>query len=984
MQDHITIKGARVHNLKNINLKIPRNKLIVITGISGSGKSSLAFDTIYAEGQRLYVESLSIYARQFLGLMDKPDVDDITGLSPAISIDQKTRSHNPRSTVGTVTEIYDYLRLLYARVGRPHCPQCGKLVKKQTVDQIIEKIAGLEPGTKFMLLSPIIKEQKGEHKKILREIERAGYSRVRLDGEVVPLDEALDMNVDAKKKHTIEVVVDRLEIPNLKFQKPNKSQIPNSKYPDAIKQFRSRLTDSLESALDLGDGVVVVVNVRVKAPALTLTEKELLFSQSFNCPYCDISLPNFEPRHFSFNNPHGACPECTGLGVKNELDPDLIIPNKNLSVLEGAVKPWMSSVSGQSYYFQQLRAVAEKHKIPLDKPVSKLSKEQLKLILFGTGKEKYKVNYQSDKFNGDFWTNFEGVILNLERRYRETDSDFIRQEIERYMRIKSCPECQGKRLRREVLSVTLAGLSINKAGEMTIEQAEEFFSKIVNIPQSTLNSKELQIASPILKEIKARLSFLLNVGLSYLTLNRAANSLSGGEAQRIRLATQIGSKLTGVIYILDEPSIGLHQRDNQRLIKTLIALRDLGSTVIVVEHDEEMIKSADWVVDIGPGAGEQGGQVVAQGTPKQIMRSSKSLTGQYLAGKKKINIKEYEEEFLPEGKNSSSYLNIIGASHFNLKNINVKIPLAKFVCITGVSGSGKSTLVDEILSKALRRHFYQAKDLPGQHKEIKGLNFLDKVITIDQSPIGRTPRSNPATYTGVLTPIRELFSQTPEAKIRGYKPGRFSFNVKGGRCEACQGDGLVKIEMHFLSDVYVECEECHSQRYNRETLEVHYKNKNISDILNMTVKEALGFFQNILQIKNKLMTLNKVGLGYIKLGQSATTLSGGEAQRVKLAAELSRRSTGKTLYILDEPTTGLHFADVEKLLKVLHKLVEKGNTVLVIEHNLDVIKNADFILDLGPEGGDMGGEIIAAGSPQEVAKIKKSYTGQFLAKMLKI
>jgi excinuclease ABC subunit A len=940
----IIIRGARVHNLKNVDVDIPRDKLVVMTGISGSGKSSLAFDTIYAEGQRRYVESLSAYARQFLGLMDKPDVDLIEGLSPAISIDQKSTSHNPRSTVGTVTEIYDYLRLLFARAGKPHCPNCGRPVAKQTIEQISAKIISMPQETQFIILAPVIKDQKGEHKNVMAEVRKAGYVRVRFDGVVYSIEEAEDLRVDKQKKHTVDVVVDRLT---------------NNKELD-----KKRLIESLEAALDLGDGLVIVQRQD--------TSTDLLFSQHFACPHCDINLPPIEPRNFSFNSPHGACPECTGLGTKLEITPELVIPNRRLTIAEGAIRPWARTSANQAWYVRFLQQVAEANGFSIDVPVEKLSKKHLDIVLYGSGTKEYSMEYSSDRFEGEFTRNFEGVIPNLMRRYKETQSDYIRSEIEKYMRILICPVCKGKRLKPEALAVTVADKSIADIAAMTVEQAKHFFSNL-----TFLTEKEKAIAKQILKEISARLAFLHNVGLDYLSLDRTASTLAGGEAQRIRLATQIGSSLVGVVYILDEPSIGLHQRDNEKLIATLKTLRDLGNTVIVVEHDEGTILASDYTVDIGPGAGDHGGKIVAVGTPQEIMRNRNSLTGKYLSGKLSIPT---PKKYRP---GNGKFIVIRGAAEFNLKNIDVKIPMAKFVCITGVSGSGKSTLMTDILAKALAQRFYQAKDMPGKHKRIDGLEHLDKVINIDQSPIGRTPRSNPATYTGLFTYIRDLFTQVPEAKIRGYGPGRFSFNVVGGRCEACQGDGLVKIEMNFLPDVYVECEECKGKRYSPQILEIHYKDKNISDILNMTVEEAMEFFKNLPAIYNKLQTLHEVGLGYIHLGQSATTLSGGEAQRIKLATELSRRATGRTLYILDEPTTGLHFDDVKRLLHVLNQLVEKGNTVLVIEHNLDVIKSADWIVDLGPEGGDKGGEIVAEGTPREVAKVKKSYTGQFLKKMLK-
>ena len=965
MADKITIKGARVHNLKNISLEIPRDKLVVITGISGSGKSSLAFDTIYAEGQRRYVESLSAYARQFLGLMDKPDVDQIDGLSPAISIDQKSTSHNPRSTVGTVTEVYDYLRLLFARIGIPHCPKCGREVSRQTVDQIVERLLDLPNGTKIHLLASLIRDQKGEHKNVLEKIRRAGYVRIRFDSLIYTLEEAAELVVDKNKKHTLEVLVDRLEISDDMRKKAARKEAQTAD--------RTRLVESVETALDLGSGVIYI-QVEGK-------DEDLIFSQHFACTKCDISLPEIEPRSFSFNNPHGACPDCTGLGTKLEIDANLIIPNKKLTLAEGAVRPWSRTSANQTWYFRVLEAVAKAHDFSVNVPIEKLTKEQLKIVLYGTGGQTYDVN---NEFAGgkvrELWTTFEGVIPNLERRYKETDSDYIRSEIERYMRIYPCPTCQGKRLKPTALAVTVGGKSIDKVVALTIDQTMEYFDGLTvkKGNPAVLSERHQFIARQIIKEIKSRLLFLHNVGLDYLTIDRAAATLAGGEAQRIRLATQIGSSLTGVIYILDEPSIGLHQRDNDKLIDTLKRLRDLGNTVIVVEHDENTIRTADHVVDVGPGAGEHGGEIVAQGTPAQIMKHPKSLTGKYLSGTLSIDPpKKYRS-------GNGKTLKVIGAEEFNLKKVDLTIPLGKFVCVTGVSGSGKSTLVTEILARALSQYFYRSKELPGKHKEIQGLVHLDKVINIDQSPIGRTPRSNAATYTGVFTYIRDLFTQIPEAKIRGYKAGRFSFNVKGGRCENCQGEGYTRIEMQFLPDVYVECEECHGQRYNQAALEIHYKGKNIADILDLTVEEGYKFFENIPAIRQKLQTLIDVGLGYIHLGQSATTLSGGEAQRIKLATELSRRATGRTLYILDEPTTGLHFEDVKRLLHVLNKLVDKGNTVLIIEHNLDVIKSVDWIVDLGPEGGDKGGEIIAEGTPHEVAKEKKSYTGQYLKKVFEI
>lgn len=945
----IVIRGARVHNLKNIDIDIPRDKLVVITGLSGSGKSSLAFDTIYAEGQRRYVESLSSYARQFLGLMDKPDVDVIEGLSPAISIDQRSVSHNPRSTVGTVTEIYDYLRLLYARIGKPHCPNCGQLVVKQTKQQIFQKIVTLPEGTQLVLLAPVVRDKKGEHKGVLEKIQKAGYVRVRIDNEIMPIEEAMDKNIDKQKSHNIEVIIDRISVSNDVDDK-------------------QRLLESVETALDLGDGFIMV--------SLEGGNENFIYSEHFVCPKCNTSLLPIEPRNFSFNSPHGACLECSGLGTKLEIDQELVIPNKKLTIAQGAIRPWARTRANQSWYVRILEQVGKKHGFSVHEPLENFNKKQLNILLFGTGDKKYTMDIESISFSGEYATNFEGVIPNLERRYKDTESDYVRGEIERYMRVLKCPKCQGKRLNPQSLAVKVAEKNINEVTTLTVSEAIPFFKQLASPNHNeNLTEREQKISKQILKEIISRLQFLQNVGLEYLTLDRPAATLSGGEAQRIRLATQIGSALVGVLYILDEPSIGLHQKDNHKLIKTLQQLRDLGNTVIVVEHDEDTILSADYVIDIGPGAGEHGGEIVACGTPEQIKKNKNSLTGKFISGKEKINIPvKYRE-----GNGKS--IKIIGATEHNLKNIDVTIPLGKLVAITGVSGSGKSTLMTDILAKALAQHFYRAKDLPGAHKAIKGLENLDKVINIDQSPIGRTPRSNPATYTGLFTPIRELYAELPESKMRGYSPGRFSFNVKGGRCEACQGDGLVRIEMNFLPDVYVECEECHGQRYNQQALEIHYRGKNISEVLNMTVEEAMSFFSNVPAIHDKLITLHQVGLGYIHLGQSATTLSGGEAQRIKLATELSRRATGKTLYILDEPTTGLHFADVRRLLLVLNQLVDKGNSILIIEHNLDVIKSCDWIIDLGPDGGNKGGFIVAEGTPRQVANEKKSYTGQYLKKM---
>lgn len=951
-QNSIKIKGARVHNLKNVNVDIPRNKYVVITGLSGSGKSSLAFDTIYAEGQRRYVESLSAYARQFIGLMDKPDVDKIEGLSPAISIDQKTAPHNPRSTVGTVTEIYDYMRLLFARIGIPHCPKCNKKIKQYTVDEITELILKEFLNQPITILAPIIKDKKGEHKNILDNIAKAGYSQLRFDGKIYSLEEVADMTINKHRKHSVDIIIDRVTV--------NKN-----------KEDRARLSEDIENALDLSSGLISIL----KESGKQTKPKEKIYSKLFACPDCGISLPELEPRNFSFNSPHGACEECSGLGTKLEIDSRLII-NKNLTIAQGAIKPWAhNTASGQTWLMRILGTVAAKYDFDLNTPIKNLSKKQLNIILFGSGKEDYHVDYESSRFSGELTTEFEGVIPNLERRYNQTESDYVRREINNYMRVLICPSCKGKRLKKEILAVKIVDHSIFDIAVKTIDEAKKFFKDLSASKKLTVREKK--IANQILKEVISRLDFLLNVGLNYLTLNRAANTLSGGEAQRIRLANQIGTSLVGVLYILDEPSIGLHQRDNNKLINTLKKLRDLNNTVIVVEHDEATMVAADWIIDVGPGAGEHGGTIVAQGTPTTIKRSAKSLTGQYLSGKKSIpTLKNYRP-------GNGNKIKIIGASEHNLDNIDVEFPLGKFIAITGVSGSGKSTLMTDILAKALNKKFYRAKDEPGKHKNIEGLRHINKVIDINQSPIGRTPRSNPATYTGAFTPIRELFASLPEAKIKGYKPGRFSFNVVGGRCEACSGDGMIKIEMQFLPDVYVECDVCHGKRYNKEALEIFYKDKNISDVLNMTVEEGMGFFKNIPAIHQKLSTLFEVGLGYIKLGQSATTLSGGEAQRIKLATELSRRATGKTLYILDEPTTGLHFDDIKRLLDVLNKLIDKGNTVLIIEHNLDVIKSVDWIIDLGPEGGDAGGKIVAQGTPRDVVKTKNSYTGKYLKKVLK-
>lgn len=950
-KDKIVVKGARVHNLKNIDIELPRDKFIVITGLSGSGKSSLAFDTIYAEGQRRYVESLSAYARQFLGLMDKPDVDSIEGLSPAISIDQKTAPHNPRSTVGTVTEIYDYMRLLFARIGVPHCPDCGNKIQQHTVDEIVAQISKAHKNQNIIILAPLVKDKKGEHKNTLAGIIKAGYSRVRFDNNIYTLEEVEDMSIDKKKKHSLEIVIDRVSV-------------TGSKEDDA------RLAEAIEKSFGLANGLVTI----------SLADKDVegedkTYSKLFACPDCGISLTEIEPRNFSFNTPHGACPECAGLGTKLEIDPDLLI-NGNLTIAQGAVRAWShNTVNSQTWMMRILGTVAEANGFDLNTPVKEFTQKQLDIVLYGTGEKNWNVDYSSQKFSGEMDTKYEGIVPNLERRYKQTDSDFIRKEIEQYMRVLLCPSCAGQRLKKEILGVKVADHSIYDVTTKNISKAKEFFEELES--SKTLSARDKKISVQIIKEIRSRLEFLLNVGLNYLTLDRAANTLSGGEAQRIRLANQIGTSLVGVLYILDEPSIGLHQRDNTRLIETIKNLKDLGNTVIVVEHDEETMEAADWIVDIGPGAGEHGGKLVAEGTPAQLKKSTKSLTGQYMSGKKEIVAPTKYR------KGNGKSIKILGAQEHNLKNIDVELPLGKFIAITGVSGSGKSTLMTEILAKSLNKKFYRAKAEPGKHDSIEGLSSINKVINIDQSPIGRTPRSNPATYTGAFTPIRELFASLPEAKIKGYKPGRFSFNVTGGRCEACAGDGVVKIEMQFLPDVYVECEVCQGKRYNKEALSIHYKGRNISDVLQMTIEEAMKFFENIPSIHQKLFTLNEVGLGYVKLGQSATTLSGGEAQRVKLATELARRSTGKTLYILDEPTTGLHFEDIKRLLGVINQLVDKGNTVLIIEHNLDVIKSTDWIVDMGPEGGDEGGQVVATGTPRDVAENKDSITGQYLKKVLK-
>ena len=1041
-QDKIVIRGAREHNLKNIDVTIPRDKLVVITGLSGSGKSSLAFDTIFAEGQRRYVESLSAYARQFLDKMEKPDLDHIDGLSPAISIDQKGSTHNPRSTVGTVTEIYDYLRLLYARIGHPHCPNCGREVSQQTVQQIVDAVLNLPGGSRIMLLAPLIQGRKGEYKNIFEEMRRSGYVRVRVDGKIYDLSDEIEL--DKQKKHTIEVVVDRLVIHKRQevstpvegttesFQQEERDELQpyklvaerpalydvnaerevepgedGAKADQTLKEeidpsFRQRVADSLETTLKLGSGVVLVSVV---------DGEEILFSEKLACVYCGISLPEIAPRTFSFNSPHGACPTCTGLGTLQVIDPELVVTHPELSLAEGAIAPWSKVVNGSQWYASILEALAQKYNFSLGTPWRTLSEDQRQKVLYGSS-EPLTIRYTPQHGRTRSYTiNFEGVIPNLDRRYKQTESESVREEIESYMSARICPVCHGARLKPEALAVTVGGHNIVQVTRLSIVLAQRFFKELEADTQAlpgqrsirllngngngdpvppdplepidpdgplvevTLTERERFIARQVLKEIRARLQFLVDVGLDYLTVDRAAACLSGGEAQRIRLATQIGSGLMGVLYILDEPSIGLHQRDNARLIKTLLRLRDLGNTLLVVEHDEDTMRAADHIIDIGPGAGEHGGYVVAEGTYDDIIANTNSLTGDYLARRKRVPLPEQRRE------GSGRSLVIRGARENNLKNLMVEVPLGKFVVVTGVSGSGKSTLITDILYRKLAHSLYRAHEKPGAHDSIEGMEYLDKVIDIDQSPIGRTPRSNPATYTNAFTGIRELFAQVPEARIRGYQPGRFSFNVKGGRCEACKGEGIVKIEMNFLPDVYVPCEVCKGKRYNREALEIHYKGKNISEVLDMTVEEAMGFFANVPSIFNKMKTLYDVGLGYMRLGQPATTLSGGEAQRVKLATELARRATGRTMYILDEPTTGLHFADVERLLHVLQRLVDAGNSIIVIEHNMEVIKCADWILDLGPEGGDAGGHLIAQGTPEEVAENVQSFTGYFLKRM---
>jgi excinuclease ABC subunit A len=946
----IHIKGARVHNLQNITIDIPKNKLVVITGLSGSGKSSLAFDTIYAEAERRFVESLSSYARQFLGLREKPDAEAIEGLSPAIAIDQRSVSKNPRSTVGTITEIYDYFRVLFARLGEVHCPSCACSVKKQTVDEMIMRIMKLPAGVMALILAPVVRDRKGEHKKILAEIQKKGFLRVRLDKGVVRVEEALDLNLDPKKRHSIEAVIDRVLI--------DKSM------------EKERLRDSLETALNLSKGIVLIspLDDFEAAPAKNKNKfDEMIFSENFSCPVCNFSLPPIEPRLFSFNSPYGACPGCTGLGSRLEVDPELVLPNKNLTLAEGAIQPWARAshrVGRQSWYWWMIEDLAARRNFRLDAPVKDLAENIIDILLRG---EKGQ-NGESLKSGG-----FEGIIPNLQRRWKETDSEWTRAEIERYMRIEICPECRGRRLKPEALAVTIFGKNLSEISNFSIEETIQF---IKSFEVSLKSQKEKAIAKPLLKEIIRRLQFLIDVGLEYATLERSSVTLSGGESQRVRLATQIGAGLSGVIYVLDEPSIGLHPRDHDRLIRTLKNLRDLGNTVIVVEHDRHAMANSDWIIDLGPGAGRHGGKVVFEGTYQEL-KKAKTLTGEYISGRKKVAIGERKSK--PDVSGSAkNILKIRGASEHNLKNIDVEIPLKQLVCLSGVSGSGKSTLVNDILARALMRHFYGSRQAPGKHKTIEGLHNIDKVVVVDQSPIGRTPRSNPATYIGSFSFVRELFAKTRDARARGYKAGRFSFNVKGGRCEECEGQGVKKIEMHFLPDIYVECEECRGTRYNHEALSIKYSEKNIAEILEMTIEDALSFFKNIPAIKARLQTLADVGLSYMKFGQPATTLSGGEAQRVKLATELAKKSTGKTLYILDEPTTGLHFEDIRKLLGILAALVEKGNTVLVIEHNPDVLRNADWIIDLGPEGGEKGGEIVACGSPSDIAKNKKSYTGRWL------
>ena len=955
-QDKIVVVGAREHNLKNITVEIPRDKLVVITGLSGSGKSSLAFDTIFAEGQRRYVESLSAYARQFLGQLEKPDVDHIDGLSPAVSIDQKGVSRNPRSTVGTVTEVYDYLRLLFARCGIPHCPICGREVRSQSAEEIVDAVESYPEASKILILAPVIKERKGHHQPTFEDLRKSGFTRARVDGRVLDLSEEIEL--DRYKQHSIEAVVDRLVMP---------TKDEGRKTEEEKSEFRARLTDSIETALKLGEGTVIISDAT--------TGKDQLFSEHFACPFDGISLPEIEPRTFSFNTPHGACQACQGLGMKLEIDPDLVIPDMDRSIEDGAIAAmeWRNSMENGGYYWQLLEAAARQYRIPLDAPLNSLPPDKLKILMYGSNGAKVRVNYKTREGRSATWeTEYEGIIPNLRRRYEETTSDYIRDKISDYMSERPCEVCGGKRLRPEAVGVTVADKNIIEVTRWPVLKTVEWAKEL----KGKLTPRQQKIATQILKEITARLKFLVDVGLDYLTLDRTAATLSGGEAQRIRLATQIGSQLMGVLYVLDEPSIGLHQRDNARLIRTLQSMRDLGNTLLVVEHDDETILSADWVVDLGPGAGEHGGKLIFEGTVEQLLKDKKSLTGAYLSGRKKIEIPETRRP------GNGKFLLVRGAQENNLKNIDVKIPLGKFVCLTGVSGSGKSSLLVEVLYKRLAQVLHGSHEHAGEHKKIEGVEHIDKIINIDQSPIGRTPRSNPGTYVGLFDEIRNLFAELPEAKIRGYKAGRFSFNVKGGRCEACQGQGQVQIEMQFLPDIFVACDVCHGARYNRETLQVHFKGKNIAELLDTTVDEALEFFEAHPSINRKLATLQAVGLGYVRIGQPATTLSGGEAQRTKLAKELSRRSTGKTLYVLDEPSVGLHAADVHKLVDILQRFADEGNTVLIIEHHPDIIKVADWLIDLGPEGGDRGGYLVAEGTPEEVVKVKESYTGQFLKKYL--
>lgn len=971
--DKIIIKGAREHNLKNIDLEIPKNKLVVLTGISGSGKSSLAFDTLYAEGQRRYVESLSSYARQFLGVMDKPDVDYIEGLSPAISIDQKSASHNPRSTVGTTTEIYDYLRLLFARIGHPHCPVCGAEVSRMSVEQIVERVvssqsSAIRHGRRIMILAPVIKDRKGEYTQLFEDLRKKGFSKIRVDGHIRDLSE--DLVLIKTNKHTIDVVVDRLVLDKKSIHPSTGSGQENNIY--------SRLSQSVETALKMGEGLVIIAEVMdasLEFPQNPKEMKDQLYSEKFACPTCNISLPEIEPRSFSFNSPHGACQNCTGLGALLKVDANSIL-NPILSIAEGGVLAWSRLGESDTWFSRLIESVGKEYGFDLKTRIEDFSQKAKETLLYGAGNEQFKVEGRNREGRmTHFYSTFEGLVTNLESRYKETESDYVRREIEKYMVAEICPECNGARLKKEALSITVDGLNISQITGCSIRKALDWCR---TLEKPLLSEREAVIAESILKEIISRLKFLVDVGLDYLTLNRTSATLAGGEAQRIRLASQIGSGLSGVLYVLDEPSIGLHQRDNTRLIETLKRLRNLGNTVVVVEHDQETMENADFLIDFGPGAGEHGGKIIAQGSLEDVKKDPNSITGKYLSGKKKVQVdRDLKRPYVNVGT-----LKILGASEHNLKNIDVEFPLGQFIAITGVSGSGKSTLINDILFKALASKFYRSKERPGVHQGLEGVEYLDKVVLVDQSPIGRTPRSNPATYTGAFTYIRELLSNSPEAKVRGYGPGRFSFNVKGGRCEVCEGEGQIKIEMQFLPDVYVTCESCNGKRYNREALEIHFKEKNIAGVLEMTVEESLKFFTNIPQIKNKLEVLNEVGLGYIRLGQPAPTLSGGEAQRIKLATELSKRQTGHTLYILDEPTTGLHFADIERLLTILRKLVNYGNTVIIIEHNLDVIKNTDWVIDLGPEGGDGGGQIIAQGTPKNLAANKDSITGKYLAKVL--